>query len=336
MASQPEQPSRRGVLLGTALGAAALAAGAMPRTAQAQDTGSPAPPLFDPVGAYPAPPFPPQPQPWPGLQSKMHPVPDCGEKSYTGSGRMKGRHALVTGGDSGIGRAVAIALAREGADVALNYLPQEESDAREVIALIRQSGRKAVALPGDLRDEAFCKSLVAQAASSLGALDCLINSAGRQHFHESILDLSTEELDWTLKTNIYSLVWLIKAAVPLMPPGSAIVNTTSRQAYSPSANLVDYAATKAAIANMTRSLGKQLLPKGIRVNAVAPGPFWTPLQVCGAQPEAVVEHFGAEVAYHRPGQPVEIAPVYVTLASTDSSYVAGQVWGITGGSGEPG
>ncbi|QDH15388.1 SDR family oxidoreductase [Oecophyllibacter saccharovorans] len=337
----PSDPSRRRVLAGSAkmgaatLGAAALLHGRMAE-AEPQNAGSPAPPLSNPMTMYPAPPFPAQPQPWPGLQGKMHPVPDCGETTYRGSGRMAGRHALITGGDSGIGRAVAIAFAREGADVAINYLPQEEEDARQVSALIRAAGRKAVALPGDLRDEGFCRKLVDGAARELGALDCLVNAAGRQHYCENILDLTTEEFDWTVRTNLYALFWLIKAAVPHMPPGSSIVTTSSRNAYDPNEILVDYAMTKAGISNMTRSLGKQLLPKGIRVNGVAPGPFWTPLQVCGAQPQSVVERFGADVTYHRPGQPAEIAPVYVTLASTDSSYVTGQIWGITGGNGQPG
>lgn len=334
------RPGRRRVLRGAATGVATLGAAALMSGGRAlarpQNAGSPAAPLANPVTMYPAPPFQEQPQPWPGLQSKMHPLPDCGETTYRGSGRMAGRRALITGGDSGIGRAVAIAFAREGADVAINYLPQEEEDARQVIKLIRDAGRKAVALPGDLRNEAFCRKLVSDAAEALGGLDTLVNNAGRQHYCDNILDLTTEAFDWTVKTNLYAMFWLIKAAVPHMPPGSAIVNTSSRNATDPNEILVDYAMTKAGISNMTRSLGKQLLSKGIRVNAVAPGPFWTPLQVCGAQPQSVVAKFGAETPYGRPGQPAEIAPVYVTLASTDSSYVSGQVWGITGGDGQPG
>ncbi|UMM64521.1 putative oxidoreductase YghA [Aristophania vespae] len=290
----------------------------------------------DPVGHYPKPPFPKQPQQWPGLQSKMDPRPDCGETSYKGSGRLAGRKALITGGDSGIGRAVAIAYAREGADVAISYLPQEESDAREVIELIQKEGRKAVALPGDLRKEEVCQNVVKTAVEKLGGLDILVNNAGRQQYCEDILELTTEAFDWTLKTNIYALFWLVKAAVPHLPKGSAIINTTSSNAYSPSPILVDYSLTKAAIANMTHTLGQQLLKRGIRVNAVAPGPFWSALQVCGGQPQSAVEKFGSETAYHRPGQPVEIAPVYVTLASHESSYVTAQVWGITGGNGMPG
>ncbi|MFC6010559.1 SDR family oxidoreductase [Nocardia lasii] len=289
-----------------------------------------------PSPRYPAPPFAEQAQPWPGLQSKMDPRPDCGETSYRGNGRLAGRRALITGGDSGIGRAVAIAFAREGADVAINYLHPEQGDADEVVELIRAAGRVAVAVPGDLRSEQFCAKLVEDAAEGLGGLDIVVNCAGRQHYCDDIVELSTEEFDWTLKTNLYALFWLIKAAVPRLAPGSAIITTTSRNAYDPNKILIDYALTKAGIANMTRGLGKQLLPRGIRVNSVAPGPFWTPLQVSGAQPQSVVEEFGAEVAYRRPGQPVEIAPVYVTLASAESSYVTGQVWGITGGDGEPG
>ncbi|GGK34718.1 SDR family oxidoreductase [Nocardia camponoti] len=294
------------------------------------------PDLINPMTEYPAPPFPEQPQPWPGLQSKMRPIPDCGETSYRGSGRLAGQRALITGGDSGIGRAVAIAFAREGADVAINYLPAEQSDADEVLNLIRDAGRTAVGLPGDIREEAFCKQLVADAVTQLGGIDTFVNCAGRQHYARHIEELSTEDFDWTLKTNLYALFWLIKAAVPHLKPGSSIIATTSRNAYQPIDILIDYALTKAGIANMVRGLGKQLLPQGIRVNGVAPGPFWTPLQVCGAQPQSVVAEFGADVVYKRPGQPVEIAPVYVTLASPEASYVTAQIWGITGGNGVPG
>jgi len=329
-----EGTSRRGMMQGATLGLAGMVAASGRAQAQTQDKG--AAPLSDPQKLYPHAPFASQPQEWPGLQSRMHPRPDCGETSYKGSGRMSGRHVLITGGDSGLGRAVAIAYAREGADVAINYLPQEEEDANEVIALIRKAGRKAVALPGDIRTEAFCQKLVSDAVAQLGGLDTLVNCAGRQHYHESILDLSTDEFDWTLKTNLYALFWIIKAAIPHMPPGSAIVNTASSNAYNPSEIIVDYSLTKAGIANLTKSLAKQLLPKGIRVNAVAPGPFWTPLQVCGGQPMSAVEKFGTTVPMNRPGQPVEIAPVYVTLASTEASYITGQIYGITGGTGMPG
>ncbi|KIS42418.1 SDR family oxidoreductase [Kosakonia radicincitans] len=282
---------------------------------------------------YPVPPFPHQKQPFPGLIGKMEPRPDHGEKSYQGSGRLNGRKALITGGDSGIGRAVAIAFAREGADVAINYLPAEEDDAREVIALIKEAGRKAVAIPGDIRDETFCQQLVEQASEALGGLDLLVNNAGRQQFCESIEELTTEAFDATFKTNVYAMFWITKAALKKMSRGAAIINTTSVQAYEPSEILLDYAQTKAAIATFTKSLAKQLGPKGIRVNAVAPGPYWTALQCCGGQPQEKIEQFGASAPLGRPGQPAEIAPLYVTLASSENSYASGQVWCSDGGTG---
>ena len=211
----------------------------------------------------------------------MDPRPDHGEKSYKGSGRLAGRKALITGGDSGMGRAAAIAYAREGADVAINYFPTEEPDAQEVIALIKAEGRKAIALPGDLREEAFCTKLITDAVSALGGLDILVCNAGRQQARQSILDLTIEDFDATMKTNIYAPFWMIKAALPHLPPGSVIIGTTSEQAYDPSPDLYDYAQTKAATMNYVKSLAKQLGPKGIRVNGVAPGPVWTPLQVSG-------------------------------------------------------
>ena len=282
---------------------------------------------------YPAPPFAEQPQPVPGLASKMIPVPDHGEKSYKGSGRLAGRKALITGGDSGIGRAVAIAYAREGADVAINYLPEEESDAAEVIQLIEAEGRKAIAIPGDIRTEAFCQQLVKEAASKLGGLDILVNNAGRQQFNESIRTLSTEDFDATFKTNVYAMFWITKAAVDYLPRGASIINTSSVQAYKPSDILLDYAQTKASIVAFTKSLAKQLGKEGIRVNAVAPGPYWTPLQSSGGQPQEKVQQFGEDSPLGRPGQPAEIAPLFVTLASTESSYTSGQVWCSDGGTG---
>ncbi|QCE32847.1 SDR family oxidoreductase [Acetobacteraceae bacterium] len=300
--------------------------------------------LTDPAKAYPAPPYPSQEQAWPGIQSKMHPVPDCGEKTYQGSGRMKGRKALIVGGDSGIGRAVAIAFAREGADIALNYLPQEQSDAEDCAKYIRQAGRKAFLIPGDLRQEQFCESLIQQAAKQLNGLDCLIVTAGRQKFCDDITKMTTDDFDWTLKTNLYALFWLIRAAAKIMPEGSTIVTTASRQATAPSPTLVDYAMTKAGIANMTLSLGTQLLvQKGIRLNSVAPGPVWTPLQISGAVPQEKFKNFGgdsiptfgSDTALHRPAQPVELAPLYVTLASAESSYATGEIWGSTGGHSVP-
>jgi NAD(P)-dependent dehydrogenase (short-subunit alcohol dehydrogenase family) len=291
--------------------------------------------ISDPITLYPKPPFKSQPQPWPGLQSKMDPVPDCGETSYKGSGRLMGRKALITGGDSGMGRAAAIAYAREGADVAINYYPTEEPDAKEVVALIRKEGRKAVAIPGDLRSEAFCKELVQKAISGLGGLDIIVNNAGRQQSINSITDVTTEEFDATMKTNIYAPFWIIKEALPHLPPGSAIIGTTSEQAYDPSPDLYAYAQTKAATMNYVKSLAKQLGPKGIRVNGVAPGPIWTALQVSGgAQPEKQ-QMFGSWTMLSRPGQPVELASIYVQLAAADASFASGQIYGSSGGVGQP-
>ena len=289
----------------------------------------------NPVDQYPRPPFPVQTQDAPGLAGKMVPRPDHGETSYQGTGRLLGRKALITGGDSGIGRAVAIAYAREGADVAINYLPVEEPDAREVVALIQAAGRKAVALPGDIRDEAFCIRLVADAARELGGLDILVNNAGKQHATDSIVDITTEQFDSTFKTNVYAMFWITRAAVPLMQAGAAIINTASEQAYNPSANLLDYAQTKAAIVNFSKSLAKQLARQGIRVNAVAPGPIWTPLQVSGGQQPQALPTFGANTPLGRAGQPAELAAVYVTLASQESSYATAQVYGVSGGNGNP-
>jgi NAD(P)-dependent dehydrogenase (short-subunit alcohol dehydrogenase family) len=289
--------------------------------------------LQDPRHQYPAPPFPQQPQPVPGLAQKMEPQPDHGENSYVGSGKLVGRKALITGGDSGIGRAVAIAFAREGADVAIGYLPNEEADAQAVIQLIEQAGRKAVALPGDITDEQFCQQLVADAVKSLNGLDILVNNAAVQKSYPSISEIPTEHFDKVMKTNLYALFWITKAAVPHLKPGAAIINTTSIQGYEPSASLLDYALTKAGIVDFTKSLAKQMIEKGVRVNAVAPGPFWTPLQPSGGQTQDKVEKFGSEVPLGRPGQPVEIAPVYVLLASQEGSYITGEVYGVTGGMG---
>lgn len=284
---------------------------------------------------YPAPPFPPQQQPWPGLTSRMSPCPDHGETSYRGSGRLQGRKALITGGDSGIGRAAAIAYAREGADVAINYLPDEQADADDVIALIRAEGRKGIALPGDIQDESFCQQLVADAARELGGLDILVNNAARQIAHESILDITSEQFDATFKTNVYAMFWITRAALPLLAQGSAIINTTSVNAYDPGEYIIDYAASKGAIMIFTKALAKQLASQGIRVNAVAPGPFWTPLQVTGGQTPDRLEEFGAHTPMKRPGQPAELAGIYVLLASHEASYATGQVYGAVGGHGGP-
>ena len=291
--------------------------------------------LEDPTTKYPKPPFKEQSQPWPGLVSKMDPRPDHGEKSYKGSGRLLGRKALITGGDSGMGRAAAIAYAREGADVAINYFPTEQPDADEVVALIKEEGHKAVAIPGDLREEAFCKKLVSDAVEQLGGLDILVCNAGRQQTRASILDVSSEDFDATMKTNIYAPFWIIKAAVPHMPSGSVIIGTTSEQATDPSPEIYDYAQTKAATTNYVRSLAKQLAPKGIRVNGVAPGPIWTPLQVSGGATMEKLKQFGGKTPLGRPGQPAELASIYVQLAATDASYATGQIYGAAGGSGQP-
>ncbi len=292
-------------------------------------------PAEDPTTKYPRPPFKAQSQPWPGLAAKMEPRPDHGEKSYKGSGRLKGRKALITGGDSGMGRAAAIAFAREGADVAINYYPTEEEDAKEVIQLIKAEGRKGIAIPGDLRDEAFCKRMVDEAAKALGGLDILVNNAARQQTHESVLDISSEDFDATMKTNIYAPFWTIKAALPYLKPGASIIGTTSEQSYDPSAELYDYAQTKAATTNYVKSLAKQLGPKGIRVNGVAPGPIWTPLQVSGGATMEKLQGFGGQTPLGRPGQPVELASIYVQLAANDASFSTGQIYGASGGSGNP-
>ena len=291
--------------------------------------------LEDPKAKYPKPPFKEQSQPWPGLASKMEPRPDHGEMVYNGSGRLAGRKALITGGDSGMGRAAAIAFAREGADVAINYFPTEQPDADEVVGLIKDAGRKAVTLPGDLRDENFCKKLVTDAVEQLGGLDILVCNAARQQARESILDISSEDFDSTMKTNVYAPFWMIKAAVPHMPAGSVIIATTSEQATDPSPDIYDYAQTKAATTNYVRSLAKQLAEKGIRVNGVAPGPIWTPLQVSGGAKMEKLKKFGGQTPLGRPGQPAELASIYVQLAANDASYATGQVYGAAGGSGQP-
>jgi NAD(P)-dependent dehydrogenase (short-subunit alcohol dehydrogenase family) len=317
--------TRRAALVGV------VAASSSPALAQ---TPEPAP-MQNPLDKYPKPPFEKQSQPWPGLASKMTPRPDHGEESYKGSGRLAGRKALVTGGDSGMGRAAAIAFAREGADVAINYFPTEEQDAREVVDLIRKAGRKAVALPGDLRDEAFCKKLVEDAVAGLGGLDIVVSNAGRQQAHDSILDISSEDFDATIKTNIYAPFWILRAAIPHLEPGACIIGTTSEQATDPTPDLYDYAMTKAATTNYVRSLSKQLASKGIRVNGVAPGPIWTPLQVSGGASMKKLEKFGSTTPMARPGQPAELASIYVQLADPGASYTTGHVYGAAGGNGLP-
>ncbi|NJB85531.1 hypothetical protein GGR26_001276 [Lewinella marina] len=285
----------------------------------------------NPLTQYPQPPFPRQPQERPGSVNKMEPEPDHGEKSYVGFGRLKDRKALITGGDSGIGRAAAIAFAREGADVAICYLPSEEQNAQEVIKLIEAEGRTAVAIPGDIISEDFCNELVETAVKKLGGLDILVNNAGRQTAQQSIFDLTTEQFDNTFKVNVYAPFWITKAALKHMEAGASIINTASVQSFDPSATLLDYAQTKACNVAFTKALAGQVAEKGIRVNAVAPGPFWTPLQSSGGQPQDKIEKFGSTTLLKRPGQPVELAPVYVLLASQEGSYMTGEVVGATGG-----
>ncbi len=267
----------------------------------------------------------------PGLEQNMPIKPDAGEKSYRGTGRLTGRKAIITGADSGIGRAVAIAFAREGADIVLSYMPDEEPDAKEVVQLIEEAGRKAFAMPGDLKDETYCEQLIAKGVQQLGGLDILVNVAGKQQEVEDIANLTSEQFDETFKTNVYSLFWLCKAALPHMPAGSTIINTSSVQAYQPAPILLDYASTKSAINAFSKALAGQLAAKGIRVNVVAPGPVWTPLQVAGGQPTEKLAQFGAQTPMGRPAQPAELAPAYVFLASPESSYVTGETLTVTGG-----
>ncbi|THJ68590.1 SDR family oxidoreductase [Arthrobacter echini] len=267
----------------------------------------------------------------PGLESELEPTADRGETSYRGTGRLTGRKALITGADSGIGSAVAIAYAREGADVVLSYLPEEEEDAQTVKGIIEAEGRKAICIPGDLKDPEYCVSLVQQAAEGLGGLDILVNNAGKQVAVESLEELTDEQLDHTFKTNIYSFFRVTKEALKHLGPGSTIINTTSIQAYEPSPTLVDYASTKAAINAFTKGLAQQLAPKGIRVNAVAPGPIWTPLQPSDGQPTEALPEFGKSTPLGRAGQPTEVAPAYVFLASPESSYVIGETLNVNGG-----
>jgi NAD(P)-dependent dehydrogenase (short-subunit alcohol dehydrogenase family) len=260
----------------------------------------------------------------------MRPLADHGEESYRGSGRLESRRALITGGDSGIGRAVALAFAREGADVAISHLPEEQEDADETLRLIEDAGRTGVSLPGDVTEEAYCRDIVERTVAELGGIDILVNNAAYQMAHEGLEDISTEELEHTFRTNIFALFHTCKAALAHMQSGSAIINTASEQAYDPSPSLMAYAATKAAMINLTKNLSQQVLERGIRVNAVAPGPIWTPL-IPATMPPDQVKSFGEQAPIGRAGQPVEVAPAYVYFASQESSYVSGEVLGVTGG-----
>ncbi len=266
----------------------------------------------------------------PGLESEMAVEPDYGESSYRGSGRLEGRRALITGGDSGIGRAVALAYAREGADVLLTYLPEEEKDAQLTADAVRDAGRRVVTAPGDLREEAFCQELIERTVSELGGIDVLVSNAAYQMAIDGIESLTTEQLLRTYTTNVFATFWLCKAAVRHLQPGSSIIITTSIQAYQPSPTLLDYASTKGALVNFTKGLAQELGPRGIRVNTVAPGPIWTPL-IPATMPADEVEGFGEETPLGRAGQPAELAPAYVFLASQESSYITGERVGVTGG-----
>ncbi|WP_418909177.1 SDR family oxidoreductase [Glutamicibacter endophyticus] len=291
--------------------------------------------LDNPVTRYPKIEPPKQDQPEPGLDAKLEPRADHGEDSYQGTGRLKGRKALITGGDSGIGAAVAIAFAREGADVAIAYLPAEEEDARKILRAIEAEGRQAVALPGDLLEVEYRNALADEAARQLGGLDILVNNAGKQIAIERLEDLSDQQVIETFQVNILAMFAITRAALKHLPQGASIINTTSVQAYEPSPTLLDYASTKAAINAFTKGLAVQLAPRGIRVNAVAPGPIWTPLQVSDGQPKEKLPKFGHNVPLGRAGQPVELAPAYVFLASAESSYVIGETLNVNGGKATP-
>lgn len=285
----------------------------------------------DPVTLYPRIEPERQHQPEPGLDADLSPRADLGEDSYRGTGRLAGRKALITGADSGIGAATAIAFAREGADVAMSYLPEEEEDAAHIRDLLREAGATVLTLPGDLRDAGYCRELVERTVDGLGGIDILVNNGGKQIFNEDLATLPDEQFDDTLTTNVTAMFRITQAALPHLRPGSTVINTTSVQAYKPSEVLVDYATTKAAINAFTKALAQQLAPKGIRVNAVAPGPIWTPLQVTDGQPQEKIESFGAQTPLGRAGQPAEVAPAFVFLASAESSYVLGETLNVNGG-----
>jgi NAD(P)-dependent dehydrogenase (short-subunit alcohol dehydrogenase family) len=332
--SNVNDAGRRNAIKGIALAGLAVAVSPAVSLAQAVTGNTTAQqsddPLIDPRTRFPNDQAT-QKQDWPGLQSRMTPKPDCGETSYRGSGRLAGRKALITGGDSGIGRAVAIAFAREGADVVINYLPEEEADAQEVIAIIRKEGRKAIAIPGDIRTEEFCRSLVARAESELGGLDILVGNAGYGWFLPDILEHPSGKFDRTIKTNLYAPFWLSKAAIAVMKPGSSIVFTNSVTAFLPADAFLDYSATKAALVAFTNALAHQVAKRGIRVNGVAPGAIWTPMQVYFGAPDNNVQNLNAITPIGRMGQPVEMAPLYVTLAEETGSFISGSTWSADGG-----
>jgi NAD(P)-dependent dehydrogenase (short-subunit alcohol dehydrogenase family) len=266
-----------------------------------------------------------------GSDGTLKPPADHGEKTYRGAQRLMGRKALITGGDSGIGRAVAIAFAREGADIVINHLPDEAADAAETLKLIENAGRKGVCIPGDISDENFCKQLVKQAVEELGSIDILVNNAAKQQYIEQIEDIPSDEFQKMYAVNVFGMFWIIKAAIAHMPPGASIINTTSIQSYQPSPGLLAYSSTKGAMTTFTKSLAKTLIEKGIRVNAVAPGPIWTPIQVSGGQSDEKLKDFGEKTLFGRPGQPAEVAPAFVFLASQESSFITAEVIGVTGG-----
>ncbi|MEJ7872415.1 MAG: SDR family oxidoreductase [Rubrobacteraceae bacterium] len=286
----------------------------------------------DPTTQYPQPQYPEQDQrdQHPGLESEMQPKPDYGEETYRGSGKLEGKKTIITGGDSGIGRAVALAFAREGADVLISYLEEEESDAQETVQVIEDAGRKAVKMPGDISDEAVCQAMIQKAVEEFGQIDVLVNNAAHQMTVSGIADVSTELLDRTFKTNIYAMFWLTKAALPHMQPGGSIINTCSIQAYQPSPPLLPYAATKGAIITFTKGLAQEVVQYGLRANSVAPGPVWTPI-IPASMPGETVSQFGGTSVMGRPAQPAELAPAFVFLASQEASYVNGETLGVTGG-----
>lgn len=284
----------------------------------------------DPQEQAAKPPFPEQPQQPPGIEAEMETRPDYGEDSYRGSGRLEGKAAIITGGDSGIGRAVALAFAREGADVLISYLPEEEQDAQETRRVVEAAGRRALTVPGDIGDQAHCETIVQRAVQEFGRVDILVNNAAFQRTHQSIAEISAEELERTYRTNIFAMFYLCKAAIPHMQPGSTIINTASIQAYQPSSSLLAYASTKGAIVTFSKGLAQEVIKQGIRVNVVAPGPVWTPLITSTIPPEQASK-FGQDSPIGRPAQPAELAPPFVFLASQESSFIVGEVIGVTGG-----